>query len=442
MSDANKIKCPNCSFEFEITDAISKKIKAEHDVEKQKLRNQLEKQNAAMANERAEYEKSLLEQEKSKQELRRQFDYKLSEELENRELLIKQQLREEMQRKAEKKYALEKDEYEKELAEKDKKLLEAQKTELELRKRERELESRQESLDLELEMRISEEKKKIHEENKKLREEISKKISEQEHLKMLEKDEQIKSLRDQIRELQRRSEVGSQEAQGEALEKDLLIKLQAAYPHDLFEEVKKGERGHDITQTVRNDINKVQGTIIWEAKNTKNFSKDWIDKLKTDLQTRNADFAMLVTMAMPKDVEHFEQIDNIWVTDYKSAFSICAVLRQSLTDIMRVKATEDYRDSLMDTVYNYITGVEFKRHLNRIHDAFQKMKDELDKEKKAMQRHWKMREKNIENIITSVISIDGDITGYLALDSSKPIIEGLTLENLSDSTDEDNSDDL
>ncbi|MCD4656915.1 MAG: DUF2130 domain-containing protein, partial [Planctomycetes bacterium] len=426
MSDANKIVCPNCSHEFEITEVLSRKIKAEHDVEMHKLRTKLEQQQVAMNKDREKHEKSLLEQEKIKQELKKQFDEQVIEELKSRERHIKQELREEMLLKAKTDFSLEKEELEKELANKNKKLQEAQKTELELRKRERKLESRQESFDLELERKLGDEKKKMLEENKKLRDEISKQISEQEHLKMLEKDDQIKSLRDQIRELQRRSDVGSQEAQGEALEKDLLIRLQAAFPHDLFEEVKKGERGHDITQTVCNNLNRVQGTIIWEAKNTKTFNNGWIDKLKEDLQRKNADCAMLVTIAMPKNVDHFEQIDNIWVTNYKSAFSICAVLRQSLTEITQVKATEEYRDSMKDTVYNYITGVEFKRHLNNMFGAFKKMKADFEKEKNAMLRYWKQREKSIETIITSVVSFDGDISGYLALDSQKPIIEGLT----------------
>ena len=428
MSDSNKIKCPNCSHEFEITDAISRKIKAEYDIETQKLRSLLEKQNAAMADERAEYEKSKIAFEKKQKDLINQVDMQVEAEIENRERQIRQQLRDEMLKKAESKFSIEKEEYEKELAEKNKKLQEAQKTELELRKKERELELRKETLDLELERKLNEERKKI-------KEETLSNVSEHEKLKRVELEETNKTLREQIRELQRRSEVGSQEAQGEALEKDLLENLQAKFPLDDFVEVKKGEQGHDITQIVKNRMNNVLGKIIWEAKNTKNFNNNWIDKLKTDLQRENADYAMLVSLAMPKNVEHFDQFDEIWVTNYKSALDLCTVLRSALFRVNSVIVSEKNRDTYKDALYTYMTSDEFKRRITRIYDDFQKLRGEFEKEKRAMQHNWKRREKSMDSILTNVVSFAGDITGYLALGVEKPIIEGLALENLTNSED-------
>jgi len=428
MADSNKIKCPNCGFKYEISEALSRELKKEYEVEMQTLRNKMEKQASAIELEREQFEKSKDDLKKKELEIKKQYQEQLATEVEAHEIELKKKIADESRKKAEEKFALEKEEMTKELAEKESELNAIKKQELELRKRERELESKQNEFDLRVERELSEQRKKILEE-------AEQNFSEKQKFKMIEKEELIKSLRDQISELQRRSEVGSQEAQGEALEKDLFASLKIAFPYDEFTEVKKGERGHDITQTVKNEMNKVVGTIIWEAKNTKAFNQNWIEKLKIDLQRENAEYAILVTLAMPKEIEHFDQIDNIWISDYKSAFSLCAVLRNALAQIFQVRAKEGYRESLKDKVYDYITGVEFKRHLNRIHDAFNKMQEDLEKEKKAMQRHWKVRQKSIESIITSVVNIDGDITGYLVLESGQPLLEGLGLEDLADNDD-------
>lgn len=97
---------------------------------------------------------------------------------------------------------------------------------------------------------------------------------------MREKDDLIKSMQEQIENLKRRAEVGSQEAQGEAMEGALHDMLQQTFPFDRIEEVKKGQRGADIIQVVRNTTGKECGKILWESKYTKDFQKGWIEKLK------------------------------------------------------------------------------------------------------------------------------------------------------------------
>jgi hypothetical protein len=157
-----------------------------------------------------------------------------------------------------------------ELKEKSKRISEANKKELDLLKRQRELEEKGEQLELEIERKLSEEREKISEE-------ASKKAAEENMLKMKEKDDQLTAMKKQINELKRKSEVGSQEAQGEALEGALQEVLQQTFPYDQFEEIKKGARGADVLQKVFNN-GKECGVILWESKNTKDFQKSWIDR--------------------------------------------------------------------------------------------------------------------------------------------------------------------
>jgi len=162
-------------------------------------------------------------------------------------------------------------------------------------------------LELEVERKLSEERKKISEE-------AGNKATEENMLKMREKDDQLAAMKKQIDELKRKSEVGSQEAQGEALEGALQEVLQLTFPYDQFEEIKKGARGADVLQKVFNN-GKECGLILWESKNTKDFQKGWIEKLKNDQQDKKADIAVIMTMTLPKKIDNFDRCEDIWITD-------------------------------------------------------------------------------------------------------------------------------
>jgi hypothetical protein len=65
--------------------------------------------------------------------------------------------------------------------------------------------------------------------------------------------------------------------------------------------VPKGVNGADLLQRVRSPSGQLCGTIVWEAKQTRNWSGAWIPKLKDDQQAVGAELAVLVTSAMPRD---------------------------------------------------------------------------------------------------------------------------------------------
>ena len=101
-------------------------------------------------------------------------------------------------------------------------------------------------------------------------------------LKVTEKEEQIASMQRQIEELKRKAEQGSQQLQGEALELELEKTLQAKFPMDSIEPVRKGEFGGDVVQRVVDPMGQACGAILWESKRTKNWSDGWLAKLRGD----------------------------------------------------------------------------------------------------------------------------------------------------------------
>jgi len=307
-----------------------------------------------------------------------------------------------------------------ELEEKRKQLSEANNKELELRKQQQKLKEEKETFELTIQRKLDEERKVIAEE-------AGKKVAEEQQLKMREKDDLIKSMQVQIENLKRRAESGSQEAQGEALEGALQDMLQQTFPFDRIEEVKKGQRGADILQVVRNNTGKECGKILWESKYTKDFQKGWIEKLKKDQQEAGAEIAVITTTTLPKEIKNFGPFENVWITNFASAAGLSAALRMGLINAAREKTLTDNRETLKDIIYKYVTGQEFAMQIRAVAEAFIRMQGDLNKEKRAMERVWKSREKQIEMVLSNITGIRGSLEGYIG-QKFLPSMETLSLE--------------
>jgi hypothetical protein len=65
----------------------------------------------------------------------------------------------------------------------------------------------------------------------------------------------------------------------------------------------------------------------------------------------------------------------------------------------------------MHLLYDFLTSNTFRMQIEAIVEGFSQMKDDLEKEKRSMQRIWKQREKQIEKVITNTIDMYGSIKG-------------------------------
>lgn len=199
--------------------------------------------------------------------------------------------------------------------------------------------------------------------------------------------------------------------QGEIQELALEEILKRTFVYDTIEEVGKGIRGADAIQTVINEFGQICGKIVFESKRTQNWSEAWIEKLKDDQRALGAEIAVLVTQVMPKDMERFGQKEGIWVCNYQEVVSLVFVLRQILLKTQSVKSIQENKTDKMGLLYNYLTGTQFRQQLEAIVEGFSSMKEELEREKRAMKKIWKEREVQIEKVIDNTIDMYGSIKG-------------------------------
>jgi hypothetical protein len=309
------------------------------------------------------------------------------------------------------------------LKQKDEKLTEAQKAQADWLKKQRELDDAKRELDLTIEKRVQENLSVT-------RQQARKEVEEELKLKVSEKEQTISSMQKQIEELKRKAEQGSQQLQGEVLELQLESMLRAKFPRDLIEPVPKGEHGGDILHRVVMQNGVVCGTILWESKRTKNWSDGWLAKLRDDQRVAKAETAVVVSAVLPKGVETFDHIDGIWITHPRAILPVALALRQTLIEVNCARQASEGQQTKMELVYQYLTGPRFRQRVQAIVEAFGSMKEDLDKEKKAILKQWAKREEQIDRVMQSTVGMYGDLQGIAGKTIQE--IDGLELKALGD----------
>ncbi len=268
----------------------------------------------------------------------------------------------------------------------------------------------------------------LAEENKAL---LTKQMQEDNELRLKAKDEQLEQVKRELDNAQRKVEQGSMQIQGEALELVIEEWLSAQFPFDNIEEVKKGAFGADCVQVVNTREVQNCGVICYESKNTKNWSSDWIPKLKKDMLDVHADIGVLVTAVYPKEMTRMGFVDGIWVCSLDEFKGSSSLLRESLIRLQNSLSKEENKSDKMSLLYNYMTGNEFSMQMNAIVEGFMRMKDELDKEKRSLMASWKRREKTIDGVLQNTTEMYGALQG-IAGSSAIVHIEALELDYLGD----------
>jgi hypothetical protein len=290
------------------------------------------------------------------------------------------------------------------LAQRNAKLEEAQKAQADLIRKQRELDDAKREVDLTVEKRVQSSLAEI-------RQMAKQEADDGLRLKVIEREEQIASMQRQIEQLKRKSEQGSQQLQGEALELELETALRTKFPTDRIEPVGKGEFGGDILHGVNNPAGVGCGSILWETKRTKNWSDAWLAKLRADQRAAKAEVAILITSTLPKDIVNFGQIEGVWVAGPRMAASLAMALRIGLIEIANTRQVQQGQETKMELVYQYLTGPKFRHRVEAIVEKISEMQIDLARERKATTRLWAKRETQIQGVIDATVGMYGDLQG-------------------------------
>lgn len=397
------IKCPNCGHQFPMEEAVSEEYKKELREQMQAYKKQkdaeLQKKDAEFAALTTKKETEFNQQlQREKQQLQQSLEINLrktiSADFENKMQLLEQNNKES-----------------------EEKLKQSRQKELEFLQKEQVLKTREAELEISVQKKLQEERGKLSEELRKLEEQKTAAKETDYQLRLKELEKQLDDQKKLAEEMRRKAEQGSMQLQGEVQELALEAMLQAAFPFDLITEVGKGVKGADCIQTVRNNFGQECGKIIYESKRTKDFGGDWIEKLKADMRSLGADVAVIVTQAMPKDMDGFGEKNGVWICRFTEARAMIALLRDSVIKVNTAARSQQNRGDKMHLLYDYLTGNEFAEQWKAVREGFMSMKLSIQRERDAMEKLWKAREKQLEKVLLNAAHIRGSIEGIAGQDN-------------------------
>lgn len=390
---ANKIKCPKCGEEIDIENLIQAEAKDALDKKLAQQKAQLDKQ-LEEYKKQTDSLKSQLEKEKEKA-----IDDALKsqkQEFKAKEEELKKNIREEQKEAYQ--------ELENELKEKSLQIKELNKLKAEKSRLEREKEELQEKIIADTEKEFSQ---KLVEEKQKYQKQAEEKFE----LQIKELQKQLQDQKDLTEEMKKRQEQGSMQLQGEVQELAIEKYLKENYIYDEIKEVGKGDMGADSLQIVNTSYKPNCGTIYYESKRTKTFKEDWIAKFKNDIQEKGADIGVLVTAVYPKNMTRMGMRDGVYICTYEEFKALSFILRETLIKISDTKTLQENRHEKSAILYNYLTSTEFRFQFETIVNAFVGLQNDLESEKRAMNKLWKKREKEIQNVLSATTDMYGAIQG-------------------------------
>jgi hypothetical protein len=404
------ITCPNCKHEFVAEDAISKSLEKDFEqkfnIEKQRLTKQFSEQQKTLEEQQREFEKK-------KEKENELFAERMQKEKLKMETELQEKLRKSISSDFENQLKL----LQQSNNDNEEKLKTARQKELEFLKKEKDLKTKSEEMEIELEKKLAAERLLLTEQIKKQEKEKNE-IKETAYIfKLKELEKQLEDQKKLAEEMKRKAEQGSMQLQGEVQETALEEILRNSFPFDVISEVGKGVRGADCIQLVRNNFGQECGKIIYESKRTEHFGADWIEKFKKDMRSTGADIAVLVTKAMPRDLDCFGLKDGIWICTFDEVKALANVLRDGIIRVYNSTKNQQNKGDKMHLLYDYLTSNEFSEQWKAIREGFVSMKMSIIKERDAMEKLWKAREKQLEKVLLNAAHVKGSIEGISGTDA-------------------------
>jgi len=375
------IKCPNCGHSFEPNDAIRDEVQKEL---RQKMTDWQSQKQKEFETEKTKIQKET--EEALRKNIASDFELKLRQ-------------AEQTNKDNEEKLKL------------------SRQKEADFLRKEQDLKNKEAEVELTIQKKLQAEREKLSEDLRKIEEQ---KIAAKENEYLLKIKELEKQRDDQKKladEMRRKAEQGSMQLQGEAQELALEEMLRTTFPFDIISEVGKGVRGADCIQTVRNRTGQECGQIIYESKRTTAFSAEWIEKLKVDMRNHKAEIAVIVTKTMPREMDCFGIKDGVWICAFSEVKALASVLRDGVIRVFNAAKSQENKGDKMHLLYDYLTSSEFAEQWKAIREGFMSMKMSIQRERDAMEKLWKQREKQLEKVLLNAAHVRGSIEGIAGMNS-------------------------
>jgi hypothetical protein len=224
----------------------------------------------------------------------------------------------------------------------------------------------------------------------------------------------VKTLEERIRQLEKGS---TPQTEGLEFEEKLAARLKRQFPEDDIEH--KGKDG-DVLHVVKFE-RKTAGIIIYECKRTPKIPSQHIQQAYTAKQSREADFAVLVTTGQKKGFSGLAQMNGVLVVSPLGAIPLAALLRGHLVEMMRAKITKEKRAAIAQQLMKYITSPQFRNPIEEVIQLTSELQDMIKDEAREHFRMWQKRWDHYQKIHWDSTHISNNLQLVLHGKEPKPI---------------------
>lgn len=285
-----------------------------------------------------------------------------------------------------------------------------------MKRKEREQQERQKAQIQEFKKR---ERQLKHDNEKKLRDDREK-VRLEERTRATRQQAGLKEKVLQLTERLRQRERGTTpQTEGLEFEEKLAARLKKEFPDD---EIAHKGRGGDVLQTVKFN-QKPTGIIIYECKRMPSIQAQHISQAYRAKQTREADFAVLVTTGKKRGFSGFSQMDGVSVVSPLAAIPLASLLREHLIEMARLKITKEKRAVLAQQLMQYIDSPQFRNPLEEVVQQTSRLQDMIHKEANDHMHTWKERWDHYETIKWNTSHIRGNLRLVMHGEQPKPLLQ-------------------
>jgi len=222
-------------------------------------------------------------------------------------------------------------------------------------------------------------------------------------------------LRNRIRQIEKGT---TPQTEGLEFEEKLAARLKREFPED---DIQHKGKGGDILHTVK--FNKEPaGIIIYECKRTPKIQSQHIRQAHLAKQSREADFAVLVTTGQKRGFSGFAHINGVLVVSPLGSIPLASLLRGHFREMMKAKIPKDKRAIIAQQLMKYIESPQFKNPIEEVVQLTSGLQDMIKEEAKGHFRIWKKRGDHYQRIQWDSLQIQNNL--QLVQHGKKPKVIG------------------
>jgi hypothetical protein len=231
---------------------------------------------------------------------------------------------------------------------------------------------------------------------------------------------EMEKFKKEIEDLHRKLKKQTPNEIGDGAEIDLFEALREEFGEheDRFRRVKKGQEGADIHQEVAHK-GVTCGLIIFDSKSRQAWQRRFASKLREDQVAAQADYAILATTVFPSGQKELCHEENIIVVSPARAIHLVRVLREALVKMHVRGLSQKQREQKTDELYRFIVSDQYSQKFAETIRLTDELLDVDVQEQKSHQNVWKKRGTALTKLKKHMNDLDSSISAIIEADSSE-----------------------